>query len=148
METLEYKFVKSIPEVIENMTLYVSMEYGTAIHKCVCGCGNEVITPFSPTDWEFTYNGEAISLNPSIGNWSFECQSHYWIVENKIIHASKWSKHEIDYNRKADKKNKKKFYSEKNFESCPIEEELMIEEELPMSFSRWENLKKFFVNLF
>lgn len=148
METLECKFVKSIPEEIENMTLYVSMEYGTAIHKCVCGCGNEVTTPFSPTDWELTYNGEAISLSPSIGNWGFECQSHYWIVENKIIHASKWSKHEIDYNRKADKKNKKKFYSEKNFEGCQIEETLTFSGDLHKSFSRWENLKKFFVNLF
>lgn len=148
METLEYKFVKSIPEEIENMTLYVSMEYGTAIHKCVCGCGNEVITPFAPTDWELTYNGEAISLSPSIGNWSFECQSHYWIVENKIIHASKWSKHEIDYNRNADKKNKKKFYSEKHIEGCQIEEKLTFSDDLSNSFSRWENLKKFLVNLF
>jgi hypothetical protein len=148
METLEYKFVKSIPEVIENMTLYVSMEYGTAIHKCVCGCGNEVITPFSPTDWELTYNGEAISLSPSIGNWSFKCQSHYWIVENKIIHASKWSQYEIDHNRKADKKNKKEFYSKKKVENSQIEEEFIISNELSESFSRWKNLKKFFVIFF
>jgi len=148
METVEYKFVKSIPEEIENLTLYISMEYGTAIHNCVCGCGNEVITPFSPTDWELCYNGESVSLSPSIGNWSFECQSHYWIVENKIIHASKWNKYEIDYNRKADKKNKNKFYSKKNLEINQIEEKLIISDKLPTSFSRWENLKMFFINLF
>ncbi|MGN6800789.1 MAG: DUF6527 family protein [Ginsengibacter sp.] len=22
---------------------------------------------------------------PSIGNWSFDCQSHYWIRENMIV---------------------------------------------------------------
>lgn len=124
------------------------MEYGTAIHKCVCGCGNEVVTPFSPTDWELSYNGESVSLSPSIGNWSFECQSHYWIVENKIMHASKWNKYEIEHNRKIDKKNKNKFYSEKDLETNQIEEKLIISDELSRSFSRWEKLQKFFTNLF
>jgi hypothetical protein len=148
METLQHKFVSSIPDQIDELTLYISMEYRTAIHKCVCGCGNEVITPFSPTDWELNYNGDSVSLSPSIGNWSFGCQSHYWIVENKIIYASKWSKGEIEYNRNVDKKNKNKFYSEKNLESNGDEEKSIILDELPNLVSRWENFKKFFVNLF
>ena len=73
-----------MPEVKEDGILYVSMEYCIAIHLCVCGCGNEVVTPIAPDAWKLTFNGAGISLYPSIGNWDFDCQSHYFIVENKI----------------------------------------------------------------
>ena len=38
----------------------------------------------SPNDWSMTLDGE-ISLCPSIGNRSFECQSHYYIRRNKVV---------------------------------------------------------------
>lgn len=88
MKTIQHKFVEFIPEKKEEGILYISIEYCTAIHKCVCGCGEEVVTPISPTDWELTFYGDSISLYPSIGNWSFNCKSHYWIRRNKIIYAS------------------------------------------------------------
>ncbi|MBK7970270.1 MAG: hypothetical protein IPK08_15745 [Bacteroidetes bacterium] len=69
MKTIQHKFVEFIPDVIEGGVLYISIEYCTAIHKCACGCGNEVVTPLSPTDWEITFNGKTVSLDPSIGNW-------------------------------------------------------------------------------
>ena len=87
---ITHKFVDFIPEQIEEGILYVSIEYCTAIHKCVCGCGNEVVTPLSPTDWELIFDGKTVSLNPSIGNWNFECKSHYFITRNKIRHAKRW----------------------------------------------------------
>jgi hypothetical protein len=59
-------------------------------------CGNEVVTPLSPRDWKLIFDGETVSLDPSIGNWSFSCQSHYWIRRNKIVSARRWSKHEIE----------------------------------------------------
>ncbi len=31
-------------------TLYISIPYVTAAHKCPCGCGEEIVTPLSPTD--------------------------------------------------------------------------------------------------
>ncbi|WP_318271273.1 hypothetical protein [Sphingobacterium cellulitidis] len=46
---LQHKFVEFMPEKVEEGVLYVSIEYCTAIHKCVCGCGHEVVTPLSPT---------------------------------------------------------------------------------------------------
>ena len=49
MKTLNHKFVDKIPEEIEEGILYVSIPYETAIHKCCCGCGSEVVTPISPT---------------------------------------------------------------------------------------------------
>lgn len=72
-------FVTTMPEALQERVLYVSMEYDTAIHRCACGCGEEVVTPLSPRDWSMTYNGEALTLAPSIGNWRLPCRSHYWI---------------------------------------------------------------------
>ncbi len=110
MMKLTPKFVKNIPEKIENGIIYISMEYSTAIHSCCCGCGNEVVTPFSPTDWKLTFDGRTISLYPSIGNWSFECQSHYWIINSEVIWAPKWSKKQIERERLKDELNKNKYY--------------------------------------
>ena len=87
---LVHKFVKSVPEVIVDGVIYVSVDYATAIHKCCCGCGNEVVTPLSPDDWELTFDGRTISLYPSIGNWNFKCQSHYWITKNTVEWCPKW----------------------------------------------------------
>ena len=108
---LQHKFVEFIPEKLENGILYISLTYCTAIHKCVCGCNNEVVTPFSPTDWKMTFDGETISLSPSIGNWNFDCKSHYWIRNSEIIFARKWTDEEIKigYEKPLNKK-KKSFY--------------------------------------
>lgn len=111
MKMLQHKFVEFIPDIIEDGVLYVSIKYCTAIHKCVCGCGNEVVTPISPTDWKLTFDGKTISLSPSIGNWNFSCQSHYWIKRNEIVYAEKWDKEEIQVGRINDKKRKAKYYN-------------------------------------
>lgn len=113
MKTLKHKFVEFIPDLIDEDTLYISLEYCTAIHKCICGCGNEVVTPLSPTDWEITFNGRTVSLSPSIGNWGFECKSHYWITKNRIKLACRWSDWQISSGRKGDIEKKKKQYRKK-----------------------------------
>lgn len=113
MKMLQHKFVEFIPEQLEDGILYISLTYCTAIHKCVCGCNNEVVTPFSPTDWKMTFDGETISLSPSIGNWNFDCKSHYWIRNSKIIFARLWSKEEIQNGIEKDEKKKVKFFSAK-----------------------------------
>ncbi len=110
MKTLKHKFVDNIPQILEKDVLYISIKYCTAVHKCICGCGNEVITPLSPTDWELIFNGKNVSLNPSIGNWSYDCKSHYWIIENKIKEADKWEDLEIERGRYLDENAKKEYY--------------------------------------
>jgi hypothetical protein len=110
MKTLQHKFVEAIPVTLDQDTLYISMEYATAVHLCICGCGNEVVTPFSPTDWKLTFDGETISLDPSIGNWNFPCQSHYYIVNSQVRMSSKWSSEEIDLGRKKDARKKKNYF--------------------------------------
>lgn len=140
METLQHKFVDTIPEYLEDGVLYISILRRTALHKCVCGCGNEVITPLSPTDWELTFNGSSVSLHPSIGNWSFKCKSHYFIKENKIRHSGKWSDWEIDNGRKKDKNSKDRFYkkTEEN-KAKTIAQPL----EVVRPISRWEKFLGF-----
>jgi hypothetical protein len=89
---MQHKFVEYIPDEISSGIFYVSMQYGTVVHKCCCGCGTEVVTPITPTDWQLIFNGESITLNPSIGNWSLKCQSHYFIRKNEIVWCGPWNK--------------------------------------------------------
>jgi hypothetical protein len=106
------EFLESFPDELAEGVLYVSMPYGTAAHKCACGCGNVVFTPFSPTDWRVTYNGSNVTLWPSIGNWNFPCQSHYWIEGGRVRWAPKWSKQQIERGRHTDSVAKEDFYDE------------------------------------
>nr|EGQ9114482.1 hypothetical protein [Vibrio parahaemolyticus] len=112
MKIMLHKFVEFIPENIEQGTLYISMQYATAMHKCACGCGNIVVTPFSPTDWKLLFNGDSVSLSPSIGNWSFPCRSHYFIRNDQVDWCSAWSKKQIQNGREADKKHKNEYYNQ------------------------------------
>ena len=114
---IKNEFVEYIPNDIQDGTIYISIEFATAVHNCCCGCGNKVITPFSPTDWKLIFDGETISLYPSVGNWSFECQSHYWIESNRVKWASKWSKEQISSGLKKDELNKKEYYKDKRHRS-------------------------------
>lgn len=107
---ITHEFVDKIPESLDEGKLYISIPFATAIHKCFCGCGNEVVTPFSPTDWKLTYDGETVSLSPSIGNWGFPCMSHYWIRNSEVEIARKWNQKEIDYVRNAERKEKEEYF--------------------------------------
>lgn len=107
---LETEFVTGIPDKLEERTLYVSMEYATAAHKCCCGCGLEVVTPFSPTDWKLIFDGVSVSLHPSIGNWSFPCRSHYWIDKSKVRWADQMTQDQIDAGRAYDRNAKTLYF--------------------------------------
>ena len=104
------QFVEAIPENLESGVLYISMTYATAIHQCACGCGREVVTPFSPTDWKLWFDGENVTLEPSIGNWSFPCRSHYWVRSGKVQWAASMSQHQIDQGRRRDRALKADYY--------------------------------------
>lgn len=110
---LQHKFIELVPPVLEEGVLYISVEYCSVIHKCVCGCGNKVATPLSPTEWELTFDGKSVSLHPSIGNWNFECKSHYWIIKNKVKFARRWSDEEIEEGKKEESELKEKYYKKR-----------------------------------
>lgn len=107
---LEPVFIKHIPTEMETGKLYVSMEYATASHLCCCGCGEEVVTPITPTDWTMEFNGEAVSLRPSIGNWNLPCRSHYFIRRGTVVEAASWSREQIDDEWQRDRQRKAAFY--------------------------------------
>ena len=109
---LRHRFVEFMPDTLEDGTIYVSMAYATATHKCCCGCGKEVVTPLSPTDWKLTFNGRTISLEPSIGNWGFPCQSHYWIKDNRAVWTPRMSKEDVDAGRAHDRRAKARYYGD------------------------------------
>ena len=120
MKTLKPEFVEYIPENLVEGIIYVSMKYKSARHKCACGCGNIVITPFKPNQWHLYSDGDSISLSPSIGNWNFACRSHYWITKNIIQWSDEWSKVEIDNGRKKEILKAEKFY---NAKKLPLKED-------------------------
>lgn len=135
---MQHRFVEIIPDAVEDGVLYISLKYCTAIHKCVCGCGNEVVTPISPTDWKLIFDGKTVSLSPSIGNWNFNCQSHYWIKRNEIVYAREWDKEEIQFGRTNDEKRKAKYYNKENESVSSITKK-------PKKKKRW---KKFLKSIF
>ena len=100
---LVHEFVEFIPDELAERTLYVSISFASAAHLCVCGCGTKVVTPISPTGWEMLFDGDTISLRPSIGNWGFRCRSHYWIARNQAIWAGPMTQEEIDKGRRRDR---------------------------------------------
>ena len=108
--TIRPEFVELIPDDVQEGVLYISVPFATATHKCPCGCGEIVVTPIKPTDWTVTWDGETVSLDPSIGNWSLPCQSHYWIYKNRIIWSRRWGLSEIAAGRAKDKRAKSRFF--------------------------------------
>jgi hypothetical protein len=142
---LEHRFVQYIPDKLEPGIIYISMEFATAAHACCCGCGEQVITPFTPTDWSLTFDGETVSLWPSIGNWNFRCRSHYIIRRSRIFEAEAWDDQEVEDNRGRDKQRKQDFFNEKESKSNsppaartpPADESLGFWDRLGKTWGKW-----------
>jgi hypothetical protein len=111
---LRPQFVEYIPERLIEGTLYISERYRTAVHLCCCGCGEEVVTPLTPADWQLRKEGNSVTLYPSIGNWSFACQSHYWIRKNRVEWARAMTEQQIARVRRKDRMDKARYIDEIN----------------------------------
>ena len=118
---LGHKFVDQIPEELDEGVLYVSIQFGTVVHKCACGCGEEVVTPLGPAEWQLTYDGRTVSLAPSVGNWSFPCRSHYWIEGSNVRWASGFSGAEVALVRQKARTRRASYYSTGSVEQTAIE---------------------------
>lgn len=97
------EFVEFVPNPRQEGVLYVSIAYKTAVHSCACGCGNKVVTPINPAQWGFCWDGDDVTLTPSIGNWQFPCRSHYWIYMGEVIWAPAWSRKRVSAGRERDR---------------------------------------------
>lgn len=112
VEVLVHEFVEYIPNTLSEGVLYISIPFATTAHLCCCGCRSEIVNPLGPTDWKLIFDGETISLSPSIGNWSYDCQSHYLIDRNRVHWGRAWSPARIDDRRAKDLLAKNIHYSE------------------------------------
>jgi hypothetical protein len=139
---LKQEFVEYIPGELSDGVVYVSIPFATAVHKCACGCGNEVITPLSPTDWRLTFDGKTISLQPSIGNWNFPCQSHYWIFRNQVRWAPRMARSDIEAGRRRDRRGKEAYFERGEI---PVVEEDGLDTRAasqPLQESFWQGVKR------
>jgi len=107
-------FVDIIPDQLKEGILYICERYNIAIHKCCCGCGEEVVTPLTPADWSVHKEGKSVTLSPSIGNWSFACRSHYWIHRNQVIWAGTMTQKQIALVKAGDKADKEAYIAAVN----------------------------------
>ncbi len=110
---LRHEFVETIPASLEKGCLYISIRYRTASHLCACGCGTRVVTPIKPAKWNLTYNGETVSLSPSIGRWQLPCKSHYWIRNDQVEWSTGWTDEQIEGGRRCDKEDLRTYYAER-----------------------------------
>lgn len=85
LKKIEPRFVESVPRALDPGILYISLQFGTAVHACCCGCGEQTVTPLGEQEWSLMFDGETVSLWPSIGNWNMRCRSHYVINRNRVI---------------------------------------------------------------
>lgn len=118
-QAMTHRFIEYVPDELADGVLYVSIPFATATHRCCCGCGHEVVTPLTPTDWSLNFNGETVSLTPSIGNWSFPCRSHYWIQKGQVIWARTWTDRQIAAGRSFDTMAKDRHYRPQTEDSQP-----------------------------
>lgn len=105
IDEIKPEFVEFIPERVVPGVLYISKRFSTASHSCCCGCGLEVVTPLNSAKWQLPENGGAVSLRPSVGNWSFPCQSHYWISGNRVQWAAAMSAERISAVKARDRRD-------------------------------------------
>jgi Family of unknown function (DUF6527) len=110
------QFVTFIPDKLAEGILYVSEQHATAIHKCCCGCGTEVVTPLSPADWQLYKERGTVTLYPSIGNWNLPCHSHYWIRRNRVDWAPSMTAEQIRRVQLRDRRDKQRWVAKMNSE--------------------------------
>lgn len=95
IDVVRPEFVEFIPEQLDEGVLYVSKRFRVCSHRCCCGCGEEVVTPLSSSEWTLTTEGDLVSLWPSVGNWDYPCRSHYLIRRNRVIESFPMSERQI-----------------------------------------------------
>jgi len=129
--SIDPRFVEFIPDQLEDGALYISVQFNTVVHKCCCGCGEEVVTPLSPVEWQLRTNDNLVTLYPSVGNWNFQCQSHYWIRNNHVIWAGAMSENKIRRVQERDRLDKELYIEQLN------EDKINKTRQQPMIYRVW-----------
>lgn len=137
---LEHEFVDYIPEELVNGRLYVSTRFGTVVHLCACGCGEEVVTPLGPSEWKVTFDGVTVSLTPSVGNWGFLCRSHYWICRSEVQWARLFDDLEIEHARQMNRARRSRYFGRKRHFDRPSVD---ATEGVPLIKRLWQRIVRF-----
>ncbi len=124
--------VHYMPKQLAPGILYVSEQFCTAAHLCVCGCGSKIRTPLGPTEWEFKNTRGGPSLYPSIGNWQQACKSHYWIYRGNIIWSDTWTSEQIADGRRNEEARRRAYFENTDQKIDEVEQNI------------WSWLKKLF----
>lgn len=116
VDILKPVYVQYIPsaDFIREGELYISREFQTAVHKCCCGCGEEVVTPLNSAQWQIHKVNGKITVNPSIGNWSYPCRSHYLIRNNRIVWAAAFSEAQVKRVQEGDRRALEQYIERQN----------------------------------
>lgn len=86
---VEPVYVGFMPEVLEQGKIYISHQFSTTSHLCLCGCGGLTVLPLNneahPSHgWNLEEHADgSISFTPSIFNKIFNCRAHYVITKSK-----------------------------------------------------------------
>lgn len=121
VQRIRAEFVDSAPRQLDDGVLYISERFHTALHKCCCGCGQEVVTPLNPAKWSYAKHGKTITLSPSVGNWSFPCQSHYLIIKNEVVWAHGMTKRQIMNVKARDARDQSEYLGNLNNEKLGLQ---------------------------
>ncbi len=108
---MTHEFVEYVPGTLAEGVLYVSVRFRTVVHLCACGCMTKIATPLSPASWQLGFDGESVSLTPSIGAWGLPCRSHYWIESGTVRWASPWTEEQIRLGRSRDDQARRRYYA-------------------------------------
>jgi hypothetical protein len=69
----------------------------------------------SPAKWRLIKMADgSVSLEPSIGNGNYACQSHYWIRENRVINAGPMSARAIEAVQWRDQRDRDRYIAQVN----------------------------------
>jgi hypothetical protein len=101
---LEHRFVEAAPQTLEPGVLYVSIRHKSVLHTCACGCGSEVVTPLAPHRWQLSFDGETVSLEPSVGNSALPCRSHYFITKGEVDWRRPMTDRDVAWARRRDQR--------------------------------------------
>lgn len=108
---LRHEFVDYIPDTLEFGVLYLALEYGAVMHLCADGCGERISTPLHPAQWSMRFDGETVSLSPSVGS-GLRCGSHYWIRDGVVVWARRMTQDQFARGRASDAADARRHYGE------------------------------------
>lgn len=110
-QAMRPEFADFIPDALEPGVLYLALEFGAVMHLCASGCGERISTPLHPAQWSMRFDGESVSLSPSIGS-GLDCGSHYWIRDGAVVWAPTMTKEQFAQGRARDVSDARRHFGE------------------------------------